>query len=226
MNPVRIGIAATIAVAVALAAGGAEATMCVKKSGAVVVRDACKKKETPMSPAQFEGVQGFAGTPGAAGGQGAKGDKGDPGDFRVIDSTGKLVGIVDIGHSDSIGVVVPNVGVGVLFSDTEDPTGFWQGDAYLYHEAADCKGALLIEAKQYELIPYIGAFANSAYFPAGEASVRTIASREYVDDDCATSITPRGLCCENYATPVDLSVTGAVVVPLSTIGTPPFHVAH
>ena len=48
MNAARfIAIAAT---AVALVAGHVDAAMCVKKSGLVVVRDACKRKESPISP--------------------------------------------------------------------------------------------------------------------------------------------------------------------------------
>ena len=46
MNGIRsIAIAAS---ALAVVAGSADAAVCVKKSGIVVVRDACKKKESPM----------------------------------------------------------------------------------------------------------------------------------------------------------------------------------
>src|SRR5262245_35347714 len=101
MKAVRfIAITAT---ALALVAGHVNAAMCVKKSGVVVVRDACKKQESPLDPAQFVGAQGPAGAdgaignpgapgapgaPGSPGAPGAKGAKGDAADFPVIDSTG------------------------------------------------------------------------------------------------------------------------------------------
>lgn len=227
MKPVRFSIA--VAAAVALAAGSAQATMCVKKSGAVVVRDTCRKKETAMSTADFVGAPGPAGADGAAGPRGAKGEKGekgDPGDFRVVDSTGKLVGIVDVGHSDSIAVTVPNVGTAVLFSDKDDPTGFYQEEAQLFHESVGCQGAPLAQTSRYNVIPYIDAFANTAYFPDGEGSVRTILSEEYATTSCGTFITTRGLCCTDYTSPDDIRVAPVIPVALSTLGTPPFHVAH
>src|SRR5262249_20346414 len=115
MHSVRfIAIAATT---LALFAGHVDAAVCIKKSGIVVMRDACKRKESPIDLAQFVGAQGPAGANGATGSQGApgtngergpagadgsqgapgtkgeKGEKGDPGDFQVVDSTGKIIGI-------------------------------------------------------------------------------------------------------------------------------------
>lgn len=227
MKPVRFSIA--VAAAVALAAGSAQATMCVKKSGAVVVRDACRNKETAMSTADFVGAPGAAGADGAAGPRGAKGDKGAKGDtagYRVVDSTGKVVGAVSISYSDAIAVEVDGVGIAVVYSDKDDPTGFYQGEADLYHESADCKGPLFAEVSQWNLIPWAGAFANTAYFPQLPASRRTILSEEYATETCGTFITPRGLCCENYTAPEEELVAPAVPVPVSSLGTPPFHVAH
>jgi hypothetical protein len=229
MNGIRsIAIAAT---ALALVAGRVNATMCVKKSGVVVVRDACKKKESPIDPAQFAGAQGPAGAggatggtgaPGAPGAPGAKGAKGDPGDFPVVDSTGRIIGIGDVGHSDSIALKVPGVGPGILFADENDE-GFFQGDITLYHENTDCTGEPLVRVFRSDLIPFIGAFANTAYFPDLPGSTRTIKSDEFDTNTCSTFITSRGLCCENFQTPEDLFVAPAVVVPLANLGTPPFH---
>lgn len=214
-------------------AAGANATMCIKKSGAVVIRDACRKKETPVSTADFAGVPGAPGqngadgAPGASGLRGEKGEKGDPGDFRVVDRTGKLVGVIDIGHADSIAVVVPDVGLGIVFSDKDDASGFYQGYAKLYHESTQCQGEAFVGVDRYDLIPEIGAFANTAYFAQLPASARTIASEEeYSTSPCSTFITPRGLCCRDYASPEDRLVAPAVPVPLSTIGKPPFTVVY
>lgn len=226
----------TIALATTvLVAPGADAVMCIKKSGTVVARDACRKKETPVSAADFlgapgvpgrDGADGVTGVAGAPGPRGEKGEKGDPGDFRVVDSTGKLVGILDIGHSDSIAVVVPDVGLGILYSDKDDASGFYQEYATLYHEATLCQGEAFVQVDRYELIPEIGAFANTAYFAQLPGSVRTIASEEFATSTCTTFITPRGLCCKDYSAPEDRLVAPAIPVPLSTIGKPPFTVVH
>jgi hypothetical protein len=55
------------------------AVLCQKRSGAVVVRDACKKKETALDLAQFGAV-------------GPKGDKGDPGPIEGTPAAGDLSG--------------------------------------------------------------------------------------------------------------------------------------
>lgn len=226
MNGVRsIAIAAS---ALALVAGRADATVCVKKSGVVVVRDACKKKESPMDLAQFVGAQGPAGTngpagnPGAPGTPGGQGPKGDPGDFHVLDSTGKIIGLGDVGHPDDIALKVPGVGAGVLDID-ENNEGFFQGDITLYHESTDCADNPLVQVLRADLIPLISAFANNAYFPNLPGSTRTIKSDEFDTSTCSTFITSRGLCCETFQTPEDLFVAPAVVVPLANLGTPPFH---
>jgi len=219
-----IAIAAS---ALALVAGRADAAVCVKKSGIVVVRDACKKKESPLAPAQFAGAQGPAGvdggtgSPGAPGTPGATGPKGDPGDYSVIDSTGRIVGIGDVGHPDNIALKVPGVGAGILFVN-ENNDGFFQGDITLYHESTDCADAPLVQVFAFDLIPDIGAFANTAYFPDLPGSTRTIKSREFDTDTCSTFITTRGLCCEDV-TPFDILVAPAVLVPLTNLGTAPFH---
>jgi len=225
MNGIRsIVIAAS---ALALVASHADAAVCVKKSGVMVVRDACKKKESPLDLAQLAGAQGPAGANGAPGSTGApgtpgnQGPKGDPGDFHVIDSTGKIIGLGDAGHPERLVLKVPGVGAGRLSVD-DNNDGFFQGDIFLYHESADCEDAPLVKVLRSDLIPHIGAFANNAYFPDLPGSTRTIKSDEFDTNTCSTFITSRGLCCENL-TPEDLFVAPAVVVPLANLGTPPFH---
>jgi hypothetical protein len=207
-------------VAVASLATGADAAMCVKHSGVVVVRDACKKKETLLSSAQFVGEQGPAGAPGA------HGEKGDPGAFRVVDSTGKLVGFVDLYYTASIVVDVPGLGLAQVYSD-QDGSGIWpDDDTQLYHESNDCEGEPLASPERYPLIPYAQVFANTAYFPLRPGSTRTIKSYEFVTNTCNTFVTGRGLCCENYSSPEEQFVTRTTPVPVSQFGTPPFHVEH
>lgn len=221
MHPVRI-VALALA-GLSLVSTAADATLCVKKSGAVVMRDACRKRETPVTPSQLGGLEGPSGEAGTPGAPGEKGDKGDPGDFRVVDSTGRFVGLVDVGHPDSIAIRFPNLGIGILYSE-QDGQGFYQGDVTLYHESAECEGAPLVGIDRYELLPYVAAFGNFAYFPHLPGSARTIKSKEYPIASCPTFVTGRGLCCEDYATPSEVFVATTTAVPLSSLGTPPFHV--
>ena len=58
---------------------GRAVVLCAKKSGVVVIRAACKKKETPLDLAQL-GAVGPKGDPGP---QGNPGPKGDPGSLSV-----------------------------------------------------------------------------------------------------------------------------------------------
>jgi hypothetical protein len=220
MNPIR-SIALAIA-GISLVAGAAEAALCVKKSGVVVMRDECRKRETTVSPSQLGGLAGPSGADGSQGARGEKGEKGDPGDFRVVDSTGRFVGIVDIGHPDAIAVRVPDVGLGVLYVE-QDGKGFYQDGVTLFHESGDCEGEPLLGVSRYELIQYVDAFGNFAYFPRLPGNTRTVLSREYNADTCATFVTGRGLCCENFAA-TEAFVASTVTVPLSSLGTPPFHV--
>ena len=84
MGRVRSLLAVGVMLVVA-PSGGDAAVFCTKRSGAVVVRDACKAREQQMDLSQF-GAVGAPGTPGAAGSTG-------PGVF-VVDANGALVGPV------------------------------------------------------------------------------------------------------------------------------------
>jgi hypothetical protein len=66
---------------IVLAPTAGASVFCRKKSGIVAVRDACKKKETPLDATTLGlvGPKGDKGDPGIQGDLGPKGDKGDPG---------------------------------------------------------------------------------------------------------------------------------------------------
>jgi hypothetical protein len=71
---------AAAALAFVVAAAAAEATVvCQKKSGVLVVRDTCRKKETAADLASL----GVLGPKGDKGNKGDKGDTGDPGEARA-----------------------------------------------------------------------------------------------------------------------------------------------
>jgi len=226
MKAVRfIAITAT---ALALVAGHVDAALCVKKSGAVFMRNTCKKQESPIDPAQLvaqgpagaDGATGSTGAPGSPGAPGEKGAKGDPGDFKVVDSTGRTIGIGDVGYSNSIAVQVPGVGSGILTVD-DNNEGIYQYTE-LYHESTGCTGEPLVRVYPADLVPYIEAWANTAYFPELPGSKRTVKSQEYAADTCSTFITTRGLCCQDLGAPQERLLASTVEVPLATFGKPPF----
>jgi len=82
--------------------------LCKKKSGAVVARDACKKKETTLTAAAL----GITPQPGAKGDKGDKGDQGDPGPdvraYAYVDQN--TVAFVAAKTKGFVSVTRPNTG--------------------------------------------------------------------------------------------------------------------
>lgn len=77
----RITVWLVVGIVVAGAASGEAAVICKRRSGALVVRDACKKKETQLDLAEF-------------GALGPKGDPGPPGSARAyatVDPDGTVI---------------------------------------------------------------------------------------------------------------------------------------
>jgi len=73
----RIGVVVGV-VALGISSVASASVICEKKSGALVVREACKKKETPVNLADFgaigpQGLQGPQGNPGQNGSDGTNG---------------------------------------------------------------------------------------------------------------------------------------------------------
>src|SRR5437667_220750 len=78
-------VAIVTALAVAAVSAPADAVvLCVKKSGALFLREACKRKETQVDPASF----GATGPTGAAGDTGPTGAAGDTGPTGATGATG------------------------------------------------------------------------------------------------------------------------------------------
>ena len=67
-----------LAAGIACLGTAADAALCRKKNGTLVLRDACSRRETAVTPDML-GVVGTPGPPGAAGERGPKGEPGDPG---------------------------------------------------------------------------------------------------------------------------------------------------
>jgi len=204
-----------------------------KKSGVVVIRDACRKKETKIDLGQF-GAAGPPGAPGAPGGPGSPGSQGPMGPALVVkDASGTLVGVVtSIPHLDGalnvIQVTVARqVGDAVVMLDA-DASGFLQcgtTNSYsyirnLYYTTSDCSGAPFLAA---DAAPTLAAVAcldpttHLAYYPTGTGtSLAPVAYR-------AITVSGLGGCqptsgAASYYAPastLDLAALGLV---------PPFHV--
>jgi hypothetical protein len=189
-----------------IAPPGADAVLCKRKSGALLLRDACKKKETAVDASAI-GTAGPSGAPAPA--------------IRVLDANGRQVGdFTDTGLSVVfvVGELTIQVGVG---SD-----GFTQSVNFL-HTTDDCSGDRYLSIFDSErLTLFAGVLGTTAYYASGAADELTIKSIESVRSaaDCATdggTVLTKGLCCTtttfgtNGAAPTAFDLSGYV---------PPFRV--
>jgi hypothetical protein len=205
------------AAALSLLVAPAEAALCVKRSGAVVAREACKSKEAVLNP------DVFSGSPGPAGPVGEKGDKGDPAGFPVFDAAGEKVGMADA-HS-YLPVRVPSVGILNLIVG---PKGFepYNDTPYLYHEAANCAGPAFVTYYDDGFVQYPGVFSSIAYYAGNPIVEHAFNSYEYPTPTCTTGLTPRGFCCENYSSPYTNDAGPMQTLDVSSFGTPPFSIGQ
>jgi hypothetical protein len=207
-------IVTAAAAALTLLAAPAEAALCVKRSGAVVARAACKAKETVLNP------DVFSGSPGPAGEPGEKGDKGDPAGFSVVDGNGETIGHVDA--YSYMPVRVPSVGI---LSFRLGPKGFepYNYNPYLYHEGANCVGpAFVTRSEDDGFVQYPAVFNSIAYYAGNPVAEHTFNSYEYPTPTCTTGLTPRGFCCENYSSPYTYDAGPVQTLDVTSFGTPPF----
>jgi hypothetical protein len=209
------------AAALALCAAPADAALCVKKSGAVVARATCKPKEAVVTADVFAGSPGPVGAPGA---KGDKGDKGEPAGFRVIDSSGRDIGMIDI-YSD-MAFAVPN---GPILNVVVGPDGFapYDDEPELYHEEPNCTGTAYVSAYPGDgFVYYPEVYAAKAYYPTEPVAEHTFYSYEYPAETCSTVYTQRGFCCQNASSPYTFPAGPVRTFDMSTVGTPPFTIVR
>lgn len=184
-----------------IAPQGAYAVLCKRKSGALLLRDACKKKETAVDASAI----GTAGPAGAAAPA-----------IRVVDANGGQVGdFTDTGLSVVfvVGELTLQVGVG---SD-----GFTQSASFL-HTSDDCSGDRYLSVfDSQRLTLFAGVLGATAYYASGAAEELTIKSIESVRSAAACAsdggkILTNGLCCTtttfgtNGAAPTTFDLSGYV----------------
>ena len=195
--------------------------VCRSRSGAVSVRDACRKKETALALADFglPGAQGAAGTTGAAGRAA----------LYLVDAQGAEAGPVVYANSDPFSnvygpYVIALVQKAELGGAALLQVGFeGQVVGQVFYTASDCAGAALGPGKAF--IPVLQVIGSTVFRPGADVGPTSITSIESGDQTLGcTSITARGGCCRNVAPGIhsDLAAT-TVFTPLGY--TPPFHVA-
>ena len=219
----RLGIPLALAAVLAASSAGA-VTLCAKKSGKLLVRDVCKKRERAAVP----GAIAIVGPTGAAG---PAGPPGPPGiiPHEVVDATGKQFGTLlswDSGRAQVV-AAVPGVDVPLQFNVADGRLVSVMAPVSVLWEATDCTGTPLI-ADAGGLVPQAHVVGTRAYFSRTLTATLPSMSVEYVPStpgDCgANTDTGRQTCCFNSsgnqlvapAEAFDVSVLG-VTPPLSVV---------
>jgi hypothetical protein len=218
-------LAIVLALAVLLPSGDAKAlVVCKARSGKVLVRDACRRKETRVSLPEF----GVPGAPGATGTAGAPGRAA----LYLVDATG-----VEIGP-----VVYAAEFVGFLSSGDPHVHALIRGDQIggaaliaaalqggvvgtVSYTSTDCSGGPLVDGNN--LMPVLQVIVDTAFRPVQPAGAAMLQSSETTDQSLGcTSVTPRGGCCRSHpATPNNMLWTASTTT-LTALGVhPPFHVS-
>jgi hypothetical protein len=201
--------------------GSDAAVLCRKRSGRVVISDACSRKATPLAARDV----GLVGPTGATGDTGAAGEP-EVLPYRVTDAMGRQVGIVQSYLGDRVQVVLTHaallVPIQVEVIDGHIAASL-VGDTVRY-EAGDCTGAPLIREGGSPL-PRAELVGDTLYYATAEPTSHDFASIETEDTTCSGGTpTARGTCCRAQA----LTTLGApaTAILLATLGiTEPLAVA-
>lgn len=206
----RVSIALAVSI-VATTVSPAAAALCQKRSGALVVRDACKKREIPVP---LEEV-----APAVAGAPGALGDAGRP-VARVLDASGRELGRVLRFGAEVIDVQLERAALGAPVVVTVRPQGMLGS---VYWNAAGCTGTPLI-GESPDVARRAEVLGTTLYLPAASAGEQTLPSLELGGTSCDTAnpelvLTVRGTCCYTPSAPMGpFPVTVVTEHALSSIG--------
>jgi hypothetical protein len=180
--------------------------VCKRKSGALVLRDACKKKETAVDASTL-GTVGPPGPPAPA--------------LRVVDANGRQVGdFTDTGSAVIFAVGELSVSVAVGKDGFTQQLGF-------FHTTSDCSGDRYISLfDPKNLARFAGVQGTTAYYVSAPVQELTFGSREYLRSaaDCAAdggTVLENGFCCVTTTATVNAAVP--TTLDLSAF-VPPFRV--
>jgi hypothetical protein len=201
-------LAAALLVAIAPAA---TAVVCQRRNATLVLRDACRKRETAVDLAQL-GYRGPQGPPGRG--------------VRLVDGAGNTVP----------GVVAP-IGEGVEFtyragarvlSSEVDGNGF-PSRVQFVHDEPGCAGPRFRRQDPRRLVRFAGVADGVAYFADDPIESRAVVSVEesgFAAADCTSAggtVLANGFCCFASSSPVQAPAGPVATFDLSTLGVvPPF----
>jgi hypothetical protein len=221
---VKRAVALFAAVLAGASAVPAEALVaCKTRAGAVFVRDACRRRETPLDLASL-GTAGPAGAPGATGPQGraaaylADATNREPG--PVVYAESFLVGI-----APSVPYVVALVAHDALGGAALLPVDFFgNGAGTVSYASADCTGTPFVAGGN--LTPMLAIVKDAVFRPTASSPNVLVQSTEIADpSQGCTSTTPRGGCCRTQGTVSTPQLAVAEATTLPTLGIEsPFHV--
>jgi hypothetical protein len=216
---------ATLLAVLLLAAPGHAAVLCRAGSGKLALREACRKAEQAVNPAEID-VSSLTGPPGDPGTPGARG--GFP--VVIVDSAGTQLGSTlwmkdNFGTNAVVTITNPAITETLAFIVSRDGFVPKRGGAFatVYYDVPSCAGVPYLKVTGSALRE-AQVYGDSLYYATGEASSRTIQSSE-VDTGapCAglSFATGRGTCCSN-GTSSQLTAP-AIRVPVANLGfVPPF----
>ncbi len=245
------GLSFAVILAIGMVTSAQAAVLCKKKSGVVVMRDACRKKEKKIDLGQF-GVAGPPGTPGAPGAPGSPGAQGPMGPrFIVKDANGTMVGLSEPPGALLMSVNGKLISLGLKASGLYSPGGDIQTG--FYYASADCSGQPLYDTNSGPPPDLPPPFAfnftsrGTLYYEIGPVTACGIAEKNFSSDPnfaswcaqnqgtiqsdggcCRPPVVP---CCPGSVAPAGCSGSGNTFPPWIGLGTldlttfvPPFHV--
>lgn len=216
----RAGLAILLGTLVvpASAVTAAADVLCLRKSGAVMVRAACRGREVVLAPGEVGLVapSGPAGAPGTAGPEGLL-------PFEILDARGAPVGLVASVTGSLVLLEHAALVRPVLFEVV--PEGFHdEGQGRVYHELSGCSGGAGLRAGSAitGLVPIALLMGPVAFYETGPLGTFASSSYEEACEAGETPSTPRGTCCHEFALTLP-DVFPASRVELPTLGfEPPF----
>jgi hypothetical protein len=213
--PLAISLAAT---ALSPPEAGALVLCSRKATGAVKVRERCRKKEHQVDVAQL-GLFGSPGDPGPAGSAGPRGAAAPS--VRMVDANGTPFGV----RADAFGQVYFDVGGGALVLVFASRTSFEGGSVDF--DQIGCAGPAFADHRSSRIGRAGNVQGGVIYYPGDPVATHNIKSHRSVAGpagcDPGSVALLGGFCCRNDAFTEEAGP--ALAYDLAPLGlTPPFHV--
>ncbi|HEV7732800.1 MAG TPA: hypothetical protein VGR62_11585 [Candidatus Binatia bacterium] len=214
MTPLlRLGLIGALSLVVATQSASA-LVLCAKRSGQIVATERCKRRDTPLAPADV-GIIGLPGPTGVAGPPGPNGQI----PLRIVDANGRDVCRVINGGAEPECVlehpVLPRP-VLLAFESLPIETGMSVGSSTAYYLQADCGGPPHVRSPR-PLLPSASLIGHALFYASGEESLIMPFSFEDVQEPCTGTPTTRGTCCQPYTSMSGRFAAPATLVEVATL---------